>query len=171
MDWILSDEQLTTQINPEMRKQAEAATRSTILATIPADTDARLGADIALLTVKRMLETIERKFIDKREERQEELRNAAKKIKMHRNRTVADYIHKHIILSKDMLTAGCEEITRDNERETIRYIVAGLKGKEVWTHFRRTWKRMPVSMHPGTIDDLERIMVDQARDMREEKET
>lgn len=94
-----------------------------MISSISIDMRARLPAGLKAMTVKPILEAFEDKFIDTNEERQDELREVAPKMKMTRNRSVADYINKHINLWKDMITVGCKEIEIDNEKETIKHII------------------------------------------------
>lgn len=122
------------------------------------------------MTVREIFQTIEERFIDTTEERQEELRAVARKIKLTRNRNVSGYVNKHRILRQDMNAAGCSEIEKDNEKTTIRHIITGLEDKEAWDQFRTSWKLIPNAVRPSTIDELERLMTEHAREIKNTNE-
>lgn len=152
MNWILAEPAREAEVNNEVRRTAEAALKETILGAISTETRARLTPTLSNMTVREILTVIEERFIDRTEERQEELRTVAKKICMKRNSNVSEYINKHRVLRKDMINAGCKEIEGNNEKATIRHIINGLEGNEAWENFKTSWKMIPAKVRPSTID-------------------
>lgn len=69
-----------------------------------------------------------------------------------------------------MIAAVCNEIGTDNETATLRHIINGLEGNESWENFRTSWKMIPATVRPKTIDELERLMAEHARDNKPSNE-
>lgn len=113
MNWIFPEQLRKAELNIELSRTAEAALRTTIIDAIYPETRARLTPNLEKMTVRNILNAIEEIFIDKADKRQEQLRKVPKKIKMTRNKNVTKYISKHRDLSKDSITAGCQEIETD----------------------------------------------------------
>lgn len=62
------------------------------------------------------------------------------KIKMTRNRSVAEYIKKNRVIRQDMITAGCQVIERENKKATMRQIINGMEFNDAWENSRKSWK-------------------------------
>lgn len=93
----------------------------------------------------------------------------AKKKKMTRNLIVSDFVNKHRVLKKDMITAEYSEIERENEKYTITYIIEALEDK-AWDDFRTLWKMINTAVRLSMIDELKPLMADHARGIRTTKE-
>lgn len=77
---------------------------------LPAQIKAGLGFDDRRLSLEQVMTVVDECYVDKSSSIQEELWEAARKIRMYKNRTVQDYITKHRILRCDMVLARCAEI-------------------------------------------------------------
>ena len=126
------------------------------MTSILAAVKARLPANIGDMGVTDVLTSVENTLVDKSESQNNELRDA-ERIKLSRGRTVQDYISKQRILRRDMIQAGCAEIS--DEKVTIRYIIKGTQDNSAWDTFRQTWTALPDAVRPDTITKLERPML------------
>lgn len=80
-----------------------------------------MGLDQAQVYVAALIVLMLGRYMNKSDERQDELRRVADKIKMRHNRSVVEYVTKNRTHRKDMMNAGCTEILNDDdEKITIR---------------------------------------------------
>lgn len=130
ISWLEDNEEQQLEepgVTPELRDMLDAAVTLVAEKTLPIDAKVRLGVHHKSYSINQLLEEFTVKLIDRSGTRQDELRTIATKIKMRRNRDIAEYITKHRILRNDMIEAGCEEIANDtNEARTVQYILQGL---------------------------------------------
>lgn len=99
-----------------------------------------------------------------------ELWSVAQKIKMTQNRTVTEYVNKNRVLRDDMIIEAWKEVPVHNERATVRLIIERLEGTEALTKRKMSGNIVSLSNYQNIIDDIEILMVEYARDTRQENE-
>lgn len=81
-----------------MRDRLDTAVSATEEKSLTAEAKIRLGLESKQASVADLIGLTMSRNLDTSEERKDELRRIAEKIKMYRNRPVVDYVTKHIAL-------------------------------------------------------------------------
>lgn len=101
---------------------------------------ALLPDELPEMPISKVMEVIENKLIYSSEQHQDELRAAARKVRLTPGQAISEYITKHKILRTDMAKAGCAEMFAedDNERTTLQHIINGIEENAAWDQLRAT---------------------------------
>lgn len=167
----LSEEARERGITKEMSESLEAAVITTAQKYLTPEARTRMGLDQTQVSVADLIFLMLGRYMDRSDERQDELRRVADKIKMRRNRSVIAYVTKHRRLRKDMMNEGCTEILNDvYEKVTMSNILNGLKNDPDWAPFRSTYKMFRKIKEQEGINALEDLMMEDERERRVKQE-
>lgn len=171
IEWLKDKDLREPGITDEIRGMLDAAVTWVAEDALPIEVKVRLGVYSKQMTTAQLLEEFDKKYIDRSETRQDELRAVASKIKMRKNRTILDYVTKHRILRNDMIDAGCPEILHDTtEKMTIYYILKGLRGLPDWAPFCTAYRMFTRNDQNHSIDEIEKLLLEVEKDLKTHEE-